>query len=67
MNRSAGRVILALVAGLAIGAGFDFDAFNSWWVALSVGVPLIVVGFALPPRATRVLQSSSTAGSPRFG
>jgi hypothetical protein len=55
-NRTVRRVVRAGVAGVIVAAGVGLGAFNAWWVALVVGVPLIVVGIAVLPRPSRVSE-----------
>lgn len=65
MNRTGGRILRAIIAGLLIAAGIGLGAMNPWWVALVFGVPLVFGGIALIPRPTRMseLTPFRTAGA----
>ncbi|MEP9394196.1 hypothetical protein ABLE92_16870 [Gordonia sp. VNQ95] len=56
MNRITVRVIRSAVAGAILAMGIGLGAFNPWWAALVVGVPLVIAGVALIPRATRTSE-----------
>ncbi|WP_198938729.1 hypothetical protein [Mycobacterium sp. NS-7484] len=56
MNRAALRVGQAGAAGVIIALGIGVGAYNAWWLALLVSVPLIVVGVAMVPRASRLSE-----------
>ncbi|AZG44673.1 YgaP family membrane protein [Gordonia insulae] len=68
MNRTVARLIRAVVAGFLIAIGVGLGAFNAWWVALAIGVPLIFTGMALIPRPSRIseldeFRRGSTSGA----
>lgn len=50
------RLIRAALAAVLIACGIGLGAHNAWWVALAFGVPLIVVGWLLVPRASRTSE-----------
>lgn len=50
------RVGQAGVAGVLIALGIGLGAYNAWWVALLLSLPLIVGGVALMPRPSRVSE-----------
>ncbi|WP_040510968.1 YgaP family membrane protein [Gordonia soli] len=56
MNRTTRRVLRAALAGILIALGIGFGAFNAWWVALVIGVPLVFTGLALTPRPSRISE-----------
>ena len=53
MNRTV-RVVQAVVAGVLVAAGIGLGAYNAWWVALVLSIPLIVGGLLVMPRPSRV-------------
>lgn len=55
MNRTA-RVGQAGAAGAVIALGIGLGAYNAWWVALFISIPLLVAGFAMVPRPSRVSE-----------
>lgn len=55
-NRTRLRLVRAVLAGLVLATGVGLGAFNAWWVALSIGVPLVFLGIAIGPRASRVSE-----------
>lgn len=56
MNRMTARLFRSAAAGAVTASGIGLGAFNAWWVALIVGVPLVVAGVAILPRATRISE-----------
>lgn len=56
MKRTAVRVGQAGAAGAVVGIGIGLGAYNAWWVALLVSVPLIVAGLAVVPRPSRTSE-----------
>lgn len=50
------RVGQAAGAGVLIALGIGLGAYNFWWVALLLSIPLIVGGVALMPRPSRVSE-----------
>ncbi|MGW0038619.1 hypothetical protein [Gordonia sp. NPDC003376] len=62
------RALRAVIAGVLIAAGIGFGAFSVWWIAMLLGIPLIVGGLVILPRAGRTsgLPVFSTGG-PRSG
>ncbi|MGV0627446.1 hypothetical protein [Mycolicibacter minnesotensis] len=44
------------IAGVVIAAGIGLGAFNPWWVATFIGVPLILTGLLIAPRASRISE-----------
>jgi hypothetical protein len=50
------RVGQAGAAGVLIALGIGLGAYNAWWVALVISIPLIVAGFAITPRASRISE-----------
>ncbi|MGH7290688.1 MAG: hypothetical protein ACREJT_05735, partial [Myxococcota bacterium] len=55
MKRTA-RVAQAGAAGVLIALGIGLGAYNAWWVALLISIPLIVAGFVITPRASRISE-----------
>ncbi|MCV7114375.1 hypothetical protein [Mycolicibacterium setense] len=55
MNRAL-RVGRSGAAGAVIALGVGIGAYNAWWVALCVSIPLVVVGLLLVPRSTRTSE-----------
>ncbi|EON31555.1 hypothetical protein GTC6_17007 [Gordonia terrae C-6] len=55
-NRVRLRLVRAVIAGSLIAVGVGLGAFNDWWVALFFGIPLVFVGIAISPRASRVSE-----------
>ncbi|WP_168706230.1 hypothetical protein [Gordonia paraffinivorans] len=55
-SRRRMRFVRAVAAGLVIATGIGLGAFNAWWVALVVGVPLVFVGLLISPRPSRVSE-----------
>lgn len=53
MKRALMRVGQAGAAGVLIAVGIGLGAYNAWWVAVLVSVPLIVAGLAIAPRLSR--------------
>ncbi|OHV05278.1 hypothetical protein [Mycobacterium talmoniae] len=49
----AGR---AGVAGALIAAGIGLGAYNAWWVALCIAVPLVIAGLLVAPRPSRLSE-----------
>ncbi|RPA19973.1 hypothetical protein [Gordonia sp. OPL2] len=49
-------MIRAVVAGTMVAVGIGLGAFNAWWVAVVIGVPLIVAGIAVLPRPSRISE-----------
>lgn len=47
------RVGQAGAAGVLIAVGIGLGAYNAWWVALVISIPLIIAGFVIAPRASR--------------
>ncbi|GAB90489.1 hypothetical protein [Gordonia rhizosphera] len=41
---------------MLIATGIGLGAFNAWWFALVVGVPVIILGMSAVPRATRTSE-----------
>ncbi len=56
MNRTVARVVRAALGGMLIATGIGLGAFNAWWFALVVGVPVIILGMSAVPRATRTSE-----------
>ncbi|WKG05758.1 hypothetical protein [Mycolicibacterium sp. HK-90] len=56
MNRTAVCVGQAGAAGALIGIGIGLGAYNAWWVAVLVSIPLIVAGVAIAPRPSRTSE-----------
>jgi hypothetical protein len=56
MKRTAVRVGQAGLAGALIGAGIGLGAYNAWWAAVLVSIPLIVAGLAISPRPSRTSE-----------
>ncbi|MEO9328842.1 hypothetical protein [Gordonia aurantiaca] len=70
-SRRRFRVVRAVVAGLVVATGVGLGAFNAWWVALFIGVPLVFAGLAIGPRASRMselpgFRRGVTRDSPRI-
>ncbi|ETA05386.1 MULTISPECIES: hypothetical protein [Gordonia] len=55
-SRTRLRLVRAVLAGMLVATGIGLGAFNAWWVALSFGVPLVFLGIAISPRASRVSE-----------
>ncbi|MET9198907.1 hypothetical protein [Gordonia sp. NPDC003585] len=55
-KRTTVRVVRAAIAGLLIALGIGLGAFNAWWVALFIGVPLVFLGVAIGPRPSRISE-----------
>ncbi|UHJ55898.1 hypothetical protein [Mycolicibacterium fortuitum] len=56
MKRTAVRVGQAGVAGALIGVGVGIGAYNAWWVAVLISIPLMVAGLAIAPRPSRTSE-----------
>ncbi|MED5811751.1 hypothetical protein VST63_05205 [Mycolicibacterium sp. 050232] len=56
MKRTAVRVGQAGVTGVLIGVAIGLGAYNAWWVAVLVSIPLIVAGLAIAPRPSRTSE-----------
>lgn len=67
MKRTVVRVGQAGAAGALIALGLGLGAYNAWWVALFVAVPLVVAGLVIAPRPSRVseLQQFRDAVAPQ--
>src|SRR5690349_8641657 len=46
--------VRAAVAGVVLAAGIGLGAYNPWWMAVFVAVPLIITGLLIAPRPTRL-------------
>ncbi len=55
-SRTRLRLVRAVLAGLLVATGVGLGAFNAWWVAVFFGIPLVVLGIAISPRASRVSE-----------
>ncbi|SDU22450.1 hypothetical protein [Gordonia westfalica] len=55
-SRTRLRLVRAVLAGLVVATGVGLGAFNAWWVALFIGIPLVFLGVAISPRASRVSE-----------
>lgn len=55
MNRAV-RVGQAAAAGALIAVGIGLGAYNAWWVALFVSIPLVVAGLVVAPRPSRISE-----------
>lgn len=56
MKRTAVRVSQAGAAGAVIALGIGLGAYNAWWVALLISIPLVVAGLVIAPRPSRVSE-----------
>lgn len=56
MKRTVVRVGQAGAAGVLIALGIGLGAYNAWWVAALVSIPLIVAGLAIAPRPSRTSE-----------
>ncbi|WP_208301318.1 hypothetical protein [Mycobacterium sp. DL440] len=56
MKRTVMRVGQSGAAGVLIALGIGLGAYNAWWVAVLVSIPLIVVGLAIAPRPSRTSE-----------
>ncbi|MGV9800724.1 hypothetical protein ACWDTP_22010 [Mycobacterium sp. NPDC003449] len=56
MKRMPVRVGQAGAAGALIAVGIGLGAYNAWWVALLIAIPLIVAGLAIAPRPSRISE-----------
>lgn len=56
MKRTVVHVGQAGAAGALIAAGIGLGAYNAWWVALLVSIPLIVAGLAIAPRPSQLSE-----------
>lgn len=56
MDKVASRAVRAGVAGAVIAAGIGLGAFNPWWVAAFVGIPLVITGLVITPRPSRTSE-----------
>ncbi|WP_441959834.1 hypothetical protein [Mycolicibacterium houstonense] len=65
MNRTTARVARAGAAGVVIGLGVGVGAYNAWWLALCLSVPLVVVGLLIAPRPSRVSELDAFEPEPR--
>lgn len=65
MNRTAVRVGRAGVSGVVIGFGVGLGAYNAWWLALCLSVPLVVLGLWVAPRPSRVSELDAFEPGPR--
>ncbi|PQM53774.1 MULTISPECIES: hypothetical protein [Mycolicibacter] len=54
MPRGMGPAIRAGLAGAVIAAGIGLGAFNPWWMAAFIGIPLILAGLLIAPRPSRI-------------
>lgn len=54
MNRTAERVGQAVAAGALLAVGIGLGAYNAWWLALLIGVPLIAAGLIIAPRPSQL-------------
>jgi hypothetical protein len=46
--------VRATVAGVVLATGIGLGAYNPWWMAVFVAVPLIITGLLISPRPTRL-------------
>lgn len=65
MDRTAVRVVRAGVSGVVIGIGVGVGAYNAWWLALCLSVPLVMVGLWVAPRPSRVSDLDAFEPGPR--
>ncbi|MEZ0365034.1 hypothetical protein ACAG26_15230 [Mycobacterium sp. pUA109] len=56
MSKVAVHAGRAGVAGVLIAAGIGLGAYNAWWVALVVAVPLVIAGLLVGPRPSRLSE-----------
>ncbi|NDK88974.1 hypothetical protein GYA93_05180 [Gordonia desulfuricans] len=62
------RALRAVIAGVLIAAGIGFGAYSVWWIAMLLGIPLIIGGLAVLPRPGRAASLPTfAAGGPREG
>lgn len=54
MPRGMGPASRAGLAGAIIAAGIGLGAFNPWWMAAFIGIPLILAGLLIAPRPSRI-------------
>lgn len=64
MPRTVVRVGQAGAAGVLVAAGIGLGAYNAWWVALLISIPLIAAGLVTAPRPSRVSELEVFAPAP---